>query len=57
MRVITLLSGERASSGEGHDGVNTGAKACRSALLFLLQHSGGEEGRRKWDGEREEEVV
>lgn len=47
MRVITLLSGGRESSGEGHDGVNTGAKACRSVFLFLLQHSGAAEGGRE----------
>lgn len=46
MRVITRLSGERESSGVGHDGVNTRAKACRSAVLFLLRHSGRKRGRR-----------
>lgn len=46
---------ERESSGEGHDGVNTRAKACRSVVLFLLRHRG--RWRRKWDGGREEEVV
>lgn len=35
----------------GHDGVNTRAKACRSAVLFLLRHSGGGGG----GGEREDE--
>lgn len=34
----------RESSGEGHDGVNTRAKACRSAVLFLLWHNGEEGG-------------
>lgn len=61
MRVITRLSAERESGGEeGHDGVNTRAKACRSAVLFLLRRRGGggrEGGRRKWNGGRGEEVV
>lgn len=31
---------ESESSGEGHDGVNTRAKACRFMDLFLLWHRG-----------------
>lgn len=57
MRVITILSGERESRGVGHDGVNTRAKACRSAVLFLRLQRGRKEGEEKWDGGREEEVV
>ena len=33
---------ERESVGVGLDGVNTRAKACRSAVLFLLRHRGEE---------------
>lgn len=37
----------RKSSGEGHDGVNTRVKACRSTVLFLRRHSVEQEGEEK----------
>lgn len=37
----------RKSGGEGHDGVNTRVKACRSTVLFLRQHRGVQEGEEK----------
>lgn len=46
----------RKSGEEGHDGVNTRVKACRSALLFLRQHRGRWRGRRKWDAKWHENV-
>lgn len=39
----------RKSSGEGHDGVNTRVKACRSTVLFLRQHRSRRRRRRKGD--------